>query len=125
METPGTFVWTARDRADPFDNGVVWLHRVAADGTILWASRADYEPRGSTREEWVGHHAAACHADHTALGAMVQPLSKGETLSHYPARLRHKHGSHQHVLLSSSVLFDDVGHYVHTRCFTVWAPTHV
>ena len=62
------------------------------------------------------------HADHAALGDMWQRLSKGETIYNYPARLRHKNGSILNVLIASSVLFDDAGHFVHTRCFTVLAP---
>jgi PAS domain S-box-containing protein len=89
------------------------LHWVAADGTILWANRADYEPLGYTREEWVGHHAAEFHADHVALGDMFQCLSKGETIYNYPTRLRYKNGSLQNVLIFTSVLFDDAGNFVH------------
>ena len=122
MEKTSGFVRTERDMADHLDNGVVGLHWVAADGIILWANRADYEPLGYTREEWVGHHATEFHADHAALGDMWQRLSKGETIYNYPARLRHKNGSVQNVLISSSVLFDDAGNFVHTRCFTVLAP---
>ena len=122
METTGTFVRTERDMADHLDNGAVGLHWVSADGIILWANRADYEPLGYTREEWVGHYATEFHADHAALADISQRLSKGETIYNYPARLRHKNGSFQNVLISSSVLFDDAGNFVHTRCFTVLAP---
>ena len=125
MEKTGGFVRTARDMADHLDNGVVGLHWVSADGIILWANRADYEPLGYTREEWVGHHAAEFHADHAALADISQRLAKGETIYNYPARLRHKNGSLQHVLISSSALFDDAGNFVHTRCFTVLAPANV
>ena len=41
MEQTGAFVRTARDMADHLDNGVIGLYWVAADGTILWANRAD------------------------------------------------------------------------------------
>jgi hypothetical protein len=50
---------------------------------------------------------------------------KGETLHNYRARLPHKNGTFQNVLIASSVLFDDEGHFVHTRCFTVLAPATV
>jgi hypothetical protein len=40
----------------------------------------------------------------------------------FPIPLRHKNGSVQNVLIASSVLFDDAGNFVHTRCFTVLAP---
>lgn len=125
MDTTGTFIRTERDMADHLDNGVVGLHWVAADGTILWANRADYEPLGYTREEWIGHHAAEFHADHAAFNDMSQRLAKGETLYNHPARLRRKNGSLQNVLIFSSALFDDAGHFVHTRCFTVLAPADV
>ena len=122
MEKTSGFVRTESDMADHLDNGVVGLHWVAADGTILWANRADYEPLGYTREEWVGHDAAEFHADHAALADISQRLAKGETIYNYPARLRRKNGSLQNVLIFTSVLFDDAGHFVHTRCFTVLAP---
>src|SRR5262247_641173 len=125
MQTTGTFVRTERDMADHLDNGVVGLHWVAADGTILWANRADYEPLGYTREEYLGHDIAEFHADPDVIEDLFNRLSKGETLYNYRARLRHKNGSLQHVLIASSVLFDDEGHFVHTRCFTVLAPATV
>jgi PAS domain S-box-containing protein len=93
--------------ADHLDNGVVRLHWVAADGTILWANRADYEPLGYTREEYVGHRIAEFHADSDVLDDMLKRLSKGETFYNYRARLHHKNGSFQNVLIASSVLFDD------------------
>jgi PAS domain S-box-containing protein len=110
---------------DYLDNGVVGLHWVAADGTILWANRADYEPLGYTREEYVGHRIAEFHADPDVLADIFNRLSAGETLYNYPVRLRHKNGSLQPVLIASSVLFDDAGNFVHTRCFTVRAPATV
>ncbi len=122
MEKTSGFVRTEREMADHLDNGVVGLHWASAEGIILWANRADYEPLGYTREEWVGHSATEFHADHTALADIAERLSKGETIYNYPARLRHKNGSVQNVLIFSSVLFDDAGHFVHTRCFTVLAP---
>ena len=67
-----------------------------------------------------GHHQVGeLVDDHDDIG---QRLAKGETIYNYPARLRHKNGSVQNVLISSSVLFDDAGNFVHTRCFTVLAP---
>src|SRR5262249_29511685 len=122
MEQTSGFVRTEREMADHLDNGVVGLHWVAADGTILWANRADYEPLGYTREEWVGHHAAEVHADHAAPGDMWPRRVNVATSYNQPTRVRHKNGSLQNVLISSSVLFDDAGNFVHTGCFTVLAP---
>jgi PAS domain S-box-containing protein len=121
-EPTDPFVRTEQDMVDYLDNGVVGCHWVGGDGTILWANRADYEPLGYTQEEYVGHHIAKFHADPDVCDDMLRRLARGETLYNYPARLRHKNGSVQHVLIASSVLFDDAGHFLHTRCFTVWAP---
>ena len=111
--------------ADHLDNGAVGLHWVAADGTILWANRADYEPLGYTHEEYVGHHIAEFHADSDVIDDILKRLTQGETLYNYRARLRHKNGALQNVLIASSVLFDEEGNFVHTRCFTVLAPANV
>jgi hypothetical protein len=75
--------------------------------------------------KYVGHDIAEFHADPDVIEDLFNRLSKGETLYNYWARLRHKNGSLQHVLIASSVLFDDEGHFVHTRCFTVLAPATV
>ena len=120
-ESASPFVRTEWDMVDYLDNGVVGCHWVAGDGTILWANRADYEPLGYTQEEYVGHHIAKFHADPDVCDDMLRRLAQGETLYNYRARLRHKNGSVQYVLIASSVLFDDEGHFLHTRCFTVWA----
>jgi PAS domain S-box-containing protein len=124
MEKTDTFVRTDIDMADHLDNGVVGLHWVAGDGTILWANRADYEPLGYTREEYVGHHIAEFHADPGVVDDLCTRLSKGEIVYNYRARLRHKNGSIQHVLIASSVWFDNDGNFVHTRSFTVLAPAN-
>jgi PAS domain S-box-containing protein len=121
-EPASPFVRTERDMVDYLDNGVVGCHWVAGDGIILWANRADYETLGYTQEEYVGHHIAEFHADPDVSDDMLRRLAQGETLYNYRARLRHKNGSVQHVLIASSVLFDDEGHFLHTRCYTVWAP---
>src|SRR6185437_12416917 len=44
-------------------------------------------------------------------------LCRGEKLREYEARLRTKDGSLRHVIIDSSVLFEN-GNFVHTRCFT-------
>ena len=77
MEHTCTFIRTERDMADHLDNGAVGLHWVAADGIILWANRADYEPLGYTREEYVGHHIAEFHVDPVVLEDIFQRLCRG------------------------------------------------
>jgi PAS domain S-box-containing protein len=106
------------DLSDFFDNGTVGLHLVAADGTILKANRADYEPLGYSADEYVGQPIMRFHADDETISDILARLSAGEKLDKYPARLRAKDGSIRHVLISSSVCFRD-GEFVNTRCFTV------
>jgi PAS domain S-box-containing protein len=103
---------------DFVETAAIGLHRVASDGTILWANRSDYEPLGYSAEEYIGHNITEFHADADAIGDMLCRLSAGERLLDYEARLRCKDGSIRTVMITSSVLFDDAGNFVHTRCFT-------
>ena len=106
------------DLEDFFENGTVGLHLVGADGTILKANRADFEPLGYAAEEYVGQPIMRFHADEQVIADILARLSAGERLDKYPARLRAKDGSIRHVLISSSVNFRD-GQFCNTRCFTV------
>jgi PAS domain S-box-containing protein len=108
----------ALDLEDFFENGTVGLHLVAADGTILKANRADFEPLGYTADEYVGRPITDFHADAETIQDILARLSRGEKLDKYRARLRAKDGSVRHVEISSSVCFRD-GEFANTRCFTV------
>ena len=72
---------------------------------------------GYKREEYVGHSITEFHADPPVVEDILRRLRRGERLREYPARLRAKNGSIRHVLIDSSVLFED-GKFLHTRCFT-------
>ncbi len=102
---------------DFVETSTIGLHWVGADGAILWANQAELDLLGYTREEYVGRNIAQFHADEAIINDILYCLSRGETLRDYPARLRHRNGSIRHVLINSSVLFED-GKFVHTRCFT-------
>ncbi|HEX8096383.1 MAG TPA: ATP-binding protein, partial [Pyrinomonadaceae bacterium] len=106
-----------RELADFFENAVVGLHWVGPDGIILRANRAELEMLGYAPEEYIGHHIEEFHADREAISDILGRLGSGESLSEYAARLRCKDGSIKHVLIDSSVMWDDSG-FVHTRCFT-------
>jgi PAS domain S-box-containing protein len=108
-----------RELEDFFENAVVGLHWVGPDGTILWANRAEMESLGYSPEEYIGHHIAEFHADRDAIDDILERLGRNEKLHSYEARLRCKDGSIKHVLISSSVLRDEKGRFIHTRCFTV------
>ncbi|CAN5241353.1 hypothetical protein BH24PSE2_BH24PSE2_18580 [soil metagenome] len=94
------------------------LHWVAADGTILWANPADYEPLGYEAHEYIGHNITEFHAEPPVIEDILARLTRGDRLHEYEARLRCKDGSTRIVHITSSVLFNDKGEFVHTRCFT-------
>ena len=102
---------------DFIETSTICLHWVGADGKILWANQAELDLLGHTREQYIGRNITEFHADEAIISDILACLSRGETLRDYPARLRHNDGSIRHVLINSSVLFED-GKFVHTRCFT-------
>jgi PAS domain S-box-containing protein len=106
------------DFEDFFENGAVPLHLVGHDGVILRANRAELELLGYAPHEYIGRSIADFHADKDAIADILARLSRGEKIDKYPAQLRAKDGSIRHVLVTSSVQFQD-GKFVNTRCFTV------
>ncbi|MEX2273847.1 MAG: PAS domain-containing sensor histidine kinase [Vicinamibacterales bacterium] len=112
---------TLDDLADFVDTASIGLHWVAADGTILWANPADYEPLGYTAGEYIGRNITEFHADPSTIQDILRRLTNGERLLNYEARLRKKDGSLRDVQITSSVLFEDGPdgrRFVHTRCYT-------
>ena len=106
-----------RELTDFFENATEGLHKVGADGMILWANRADYELLGYAEDEYVGHAITKFHADADVIADILQKLKRGEVLVNFPARLRCKDGAIRQVLISSNACFDD-GEFAYTRCFT-------
>jgi PAS domain S-box-containing protein len=107
-----------RELEDFFENSVVGLHWVGPDGSILWANRAEMELLGYSPDEYIGHHIAEFHADREVIDDILLRLGRKEKLHGYEARLKCKDGSLRHVLISSSVLWEN-DEFVHTRCFTL------
>jgi PAS domain S-box-containing protein len=102
---------------DFLENAAEGLHKVAGDGTILWANRAELDLLGYSREEYVGRHIAEFHVDGPVIKSILSTLAAGGTLLDQPARLRCKDGSIKHVLIHSNACFEN-GKLVYTRCFT-------
>jgi PAS domain S-box-containing protein len=102
---------------DFLENSVVPMHWVAADGTILWVNRAELKLLGYESDEYVGHHIGEFHVDASGIKDILQRLGRGEALSDYEVRLRHKNGSILHVRIHSNAFMQD-GQFVHSRCFT-------
>lgn len=113
----GLYPLSAADLEDFFENGVMGLHIVSGNGTILRANRAELRMLGYSAEEYVGRPITDFHADADIIADILLRLSRGQSLDRYPARLRAKDDSIRHVLISSSGRFDN-GEFVSTRCFT-------
>ncbi|MCA1481183.1 PAS domain-containing protein, partial [Bradyrhizobium sp. NBAIM08] len=99
------------------DTAALGLHRVGPDGIIQWANAAEMQMLGYSPEEYIGHHIAEFHADQPTIVDILKRLTCGETLHEREARLRCKDGSIKHVLIDSSVLWEE-GKFIHTQCFT-------
>ncbi|MBA3242202.1 MAG: PAS domain S-box protein, partial [Acidobacteria bacterium] len=107
-----------RDLTDFIENATVGLHWVGADGTILWANRAELEMLGYDAEEYIGHNIVEFHADRPVIDDILKRLTHKEALHEYDARLRAKDGSVRYVQINSNVMWGDEGEFIHTRCFT-------
>jgi PAS domain S-box-containing protein len=103
---------------DFFDNAVIGLHWVAADGTILWANKAELDLLGYSPEEYIGRGIADFYVDAPVIEDILQRLCRGEELHGYEARLKCKDGSSRLVRIYSNGLWEE-DKFVHTRCFTI------
>ena len=103
---------------DFLENAVVSMHWVAADGTILWANKAELALLGYEPNEYIGHHIAEFHADNDVIDDILGRLQRNEELHDRRARLRCKNGETRDVRIHSNVCWNQ-GEFVHTRCFTL------
>jgi PAS domain S-box-containing protein/excisionase family DNA binding protein len=106
-----------RELADFIDNALEGLHKVGADGTILWANKAELDLLGYRQDEYVGRHIAEFHANQDVIDEMLSKLMSGQNLFDYPASLRCRDGSVKQVLIHSNAYMRD-GKFVYSRCFT-------
>jgi len=106
-----------RDVEDFMENANVPLHRVDADGIIVWANRAELEFLGYEREEYVGQPIARFHADADVIADILSRLGAGESLAGHGARLVARDGSIRRVAIHSSVYAEE-GVFRHTRCLS-------
>jgi PAS domain S-box-containing protein len=106
-----------RELADFFENASIPFHWVGPDGIILRANRAELEIFGYARDEYVGHPIAEFHVEQEVIEDILERLRRGETLHDYEARMRAKDGAIRHVLINSSVMWEN-GEFIHTRGLT-------
>ena len=106
-----------RELSDFLENVIVGLHRVAADGTILWANRAELQMLGYEAHEFVGRNVREFHVDQVRVGELLDTLRAGGCVRDQPAKLIAKDGSLRHVLITSNAHVED-GKFISTRCVT-------
>ena len=106
-----------QELADFFDNATVGLHWAGPDGTILRANLAELTMLGDSADEYIGHPIADFHVDEDVIHDILRRLRAGENVRACEARMRCRDGSIKHVLIDSSVLWEN-GRFIHTRCFT-------
>ena len=102
---------------DFFENAMVMLHWVNAEGKIIWANKAEMEALGYAKEEYIGQSVKKFHTDEKIITDILHRLNNLETIQDYPSQLIRKDGSVRDVLISSNVFTKD-GKFVYTRCFT-------
>ncbi len=107
---------TEADLLDFFENAIVPIHWLNADGTILRANKAELKLLGYTPEEYIGHSITEFHVDLEVIQDILNRLNNKETLNNYEAKLRCKDGSVKYVLIDSNVLWEN-GKFVHSRSF--------
>ena len=105
-----------QELSDFIETASVGMHWIAADGTILWANQAEMSLLGYAREEYIGHDIREFHADSEVIESLLERLVRSERIRDFEARMVAKNGALKHVLINSSVYWED-GRFVHTRCF--------
>ncbi len=106
-----------RELADFVENAAEGLHRIAGDGTIVWANSAELDLLGYDHDEYVGHSIAEFYVDRPVIETLLGRLAAGETIRDEPVRLRCRDGTVKHVLLHANAMFDQ-GKLLYTRGFT-------
>ena len=113
----GLLVQRERELTDFLENGAEALHKLDAQGTILWANKAELDLLGYAKDEYVGRNIADFHVEPQSALACLRSLVAGESLRNAPAQLRHKDGSIRDVLISSNGFRID-GEFMYARCFS-------
>jgi len=109
-----------KNLSDFFETATIGLHWVGPDGIVLRVNKAELDLLGYTAGEYLGHHIAEFHVDRAVIDDILDRLARDERLNEYPAKLRRKDGSIRHVLINSSVLWEN-GQFIHTASSSsVW-----
>jgi PAS domain S-box-containing protein len=103
---------------DFFEAASLGFHWIGSDGIILGANQAELDLLGYSKEEFIGRNIAEFHVEREVIEDILRRLEAGEVVRNREASMRCKDGSIKHVLIDSSVLWND-GRCVRIRCFTL------
>jgi PAS domain S-box-containing protein len=117
MEAEKKLARRERELTDFLENGTEGIHQVAADGTILWANKAELDMLGYTADDYIGKPISDFYADPALVQDILFRLKRGETLCDQEACLKHKDGSVRYVSINSNGFWEN-NQFVHTRSFT-------
>jgi len=106
-----------RELADFVENAAEGLHRIAGDGTIVWANSAELGLLGYDYDEYVGHRISEFYVEQPVIETILEKLAAGETIRDELVRLRCRDGSIKYVLLHANAMFEN-GKLLYTRGFT-------
>jgi PAS domain S-box-containing protein len=90
------------------------LHRLAEDGTIIWANQAELRLLGYAASEYLGHNIREFHIDREVISEILSQLRRGGEVQGREARLRCRNGDVRVVEISSSV-YREGGRFIHAR----------
>ena len=99
---------------DFLENAVVGLHKVDANGIIVWANSSELAILGYASDEYIGRPIADFVVQSGQADSLLQRVASGETLRDEHVQMRCKDGSTKDVLINSSPLLID-GKFVCTR----------
>ena len=102
---------------DFLENAIDGLHRVGADGRILWANRAELAMLGYSAEEYIGHHSSEFHVDPSLIESVLSRLLSSPDVANCETQLRRKDGGILNVLINCNSRWSN-GTFVYTRCLT-------
>jgi len=100
--------------ADFLENAVVGLHKIGADGSIIWANRAELDLLGYAAEEYIGRPIADFVVQPGQAADMLRRATAGEAFRDEHVQLRCKDGSTKDVVINSNPLLID-GKFICTR----------
>jgi PAS domain S-box-containing protein len=101
---------------DFLENAAIGMHRLGADGTIVWANRTVLELLGYEAQEYIGRDFSVFAEEPAEARAMLDLLKKGESLRGSEIRLRCGDGTLRWVRIDANPRLHN-GDFLHARCF--------